>query len=320
MDTILITGGAGFLGSSLVNVLLKSGKYNVIVCDNLSRGKKVNISKWIGHSNFKFVSTDMLDLSVLQRLVEPCDIVFHLAGYAGVPLIGNDMSKDYLQDILATHNLLEAMKSTKQCKNLIYASSSTVYGETGGKPASELNSPLKPISIYGATKLACESLICGYCHMFDISCAVVRLANIIGPSGNRGVVYDFVSKLYSNPEYLDILGNGKQTKSYLYVDDCIDALISLLGRVEKMGFETFNVGSDDTITVLEIANIVIEEMSLNDVDKRFTNTFEGRGWKGDVTEIWLDCSKLKSFGWRPKYVSRDAVLLTGTQLIKRLKK
>jgi UDP-glucose 4-epimerase len=133
--------------------------------------------------------------------------------------------------------MLDMMKNSQRCKNPIFTSTSAVYDQATSIPTSEQYSPLNPISMYGATKLACESLICGYCHMFDISCAITRLANIIGPSGNHGVVYDFVTRLYANPTRLDILGNGKQTKSYLYVDDCIEALVLLLGRIKNMGWD-----------------------------------------------------------------------------------
>ena len=158
--------------------------------------------------------------------------------------------------------------------------------------------------------------------MFNIQCVVARMANIIGPTNTHGVVYDFISKLSSHPDYLDILGNGQQNKSYLYIDDCISALVLLSARMQtnfgegdnKRLFEVFNIGSDDTITVLQIAQIAIEQLSLQnqEVRKVFKNDLDGgRGWKGDVPAFWLDCSKLKGAGWRPNYSnSRDAVIQT----------
>ena len=158
--------------------------------------------------------------------------------------------------------------------------------------------------------------------MFNIQCVSARLANIIGPRNTHGVIYDFITKLSSHPDYLDILGNGQQNKSYLYIDDCISALVLLSERMQtnfdhannKSLFEVFNVGSDDTITVLQIAQIVIEQLSLQShkVRKVFKNNLDsGRGWKGDVVDFWLDCSKLKGIGWRPKYgKSTDAVVHT----------
>jgi UDP-glucose 4-epimerase len=315
MPKILITGGVGFIGSSLVNALMHLGGYHIIVLDNLSKCMIDNISNWSESSNIEFKCTDMLDLSLVQREVDTCDIVFHLAGNVIVSLPGNDTKTDYEQNLLATYNILEAMKNSQRCKNLIYASTSASYGEAKNMPTSELYSPLKPISLYGATKLACEAMICGYCHMFDISCAVARLANITGPLSRHGVLYDFIKKISSHPNFLNILGNGKQRKSYLYIDDCVNALLVLLGIVKNLTFEVFNVGSDDTITVLEIAEILVQELSLSKVNITYTDTFNGRGWKGDIKESWLDCSKLKALGWKAKYNSREAIICTIRQLL-----
>ena len=244
---------------------------------------------------------------------------------------------DFQQNVQATYSLLEAIrknqaaiqkdnknknKDRQKRKRLIFTSSSTVYGEANKMPTPETYTPLYPISLYGATKLAVEAIISGYCHMFNIQCVVARMANIIGPTNTHGVVYDFISKLSSHPDYLDILGNGQQNKSYLYIDDCISALVLLSARMQtnfgegdnKRLFEVFNIGSDDTITVLQIAQIAIEQLSLQnqEVRKVFKNDLDGgRGWKGDVPDFWLDCSKLKGAGWRPNYSnSRDAVIQT----------
>jgi UDP-glucose 4-epimerase len=349
-----------------------SKKYHVTVLDNLSRGSKENISGWLVSPNFKFVLADLLgdsDLhhenkSTLQQAVDNSDIIFHLAANPDVVVGADNTRIDFWQNVQATYNLLEAIRKSqlnldqnsttnkKKAKQLIFASSSTVYGEADKRPTSENYSPLHPISLYGAMKLAGEAIISGYCHMFGIRCVVARLANIIGARNTHGVVYDFITKLSSHPDYLDILGNGLQNKSYLHIDDCISALILLSDRMQanlessddhdyekknnehknssaenkkihhnknshqrKMpSLEVFNVGSDDTINVLQIAQIVVDKLSLtkDDVRKVFKDDFEGgRGWKGDVPEFWLDCSKLKAAGWRPKYgKSRDAVIQT----------
>jgi UDP-glucose 4-epimerase len=380
MQTVLITGGAGFIGSSLVNALMTSRNCKIIVLDNLSRGSLDNISNWVGSPNFEFVQYDMLDdsnpcneqESLLQRAVDRSDIIFHLAANPDVVIGAENTHIDFQQNVQVTYNLLEAIRKSKvnvvqknanlterKKKQLIFASSSTVYGEAIVKPTPENYSPLYPISLYGATKLAGEAIISGYSHMFDIQCKVARLANIIGPTNSHGVVHDFISKLASHPDYLDILGNGQQNKSYLHIDDCISALILLsekleedyddtnsLNKNEKMNsqltyvnssnrpteiynnnqsfhkqsrFEVFNIGSDDTITVMQIAHIVIDQLSLkrDNVRKAFKNTFEGgRGWKGDVPDFWLDCSKLKDAGWSPKYKkSKDAVIHTCSEYI-----
>ena len=220
--------------------------------------------------------------------------------------------------MLATYNVLEAMRNSKNCKKIVFTSSSTVYGEPDVIPTSEKYSPLIPISLYGATKLACEAMISGYCHMFNMLGVTVRLANIIGPTSTHGVTHDFVTKLYATPGYLEILGDGKQNKSYLYIDDCINALIHV-ATIERT-FEIFNAGSNDRINVLDIANIVINEFSLDNVILRFTGGIDGRGWKGDVKDMLLDSSKLETSGWKAKYNSSEAMTITAREIVRRLQK
>lgn len=307
MERVLITGGAGFIGSALASTLMRSKDNQVIVFDDLSTGSKENILHLYGNPNFNFVYGNTLDISALQKVVDVSDIVFHLAANPTVALGSYDTRKDFEQNIIATYNLIEAMRKSTSCKKIMFASTSTVYGEALKMPTSESYGPLKPISLYGSTKLACEAMISGYCHMFHISGIALRLANIIGPVSKKGVVYDFVSKLSSSPDYLDILGNGKQNKSYLYIDDCIEALLKIRSQMDQKIFEIFNIGSSDTVNVLDIAKIVIKEMSLGDVVLKFTDNLDGRGWKGDVREFLLDCCRLESLGWKPKMNSREAV-------------
>jgi UDP-glucose 4-epimerase len=378
----LITGGAGFIGSSLAGALLLSKKnYHVTVLDNLSRGHLKNISKWLESSRFEFVQADLFDYSnlnpsdqkasPLQKIVNDSDIIFHLAANPDVAIGTVDTHIDFQQNVQATYSLLEAIRKSQHFpdsenvigdhplkkKRVIFASSSTVYGKANKRPTPESYSPLYPISLYGSTKLACEAIISGYCHMFDIYGIVARLANIIGPRNTHGVIYDFITKLSVHPDFLDILGNGQQNKSYLYIDDCVNALILLselmqrnsesiievqhnvnkqqeiagvkssAGQIGKLNdknsdlnqYDVFNIGSDDTITVMQIAKIVIDQLSLKNenVKTEFKNCFkDGRGWKGDIPDFWLDCSKLKGIGWKPKYSSRDAVLRTCKEYIK----
>jgi UDP-glucose 4-epimerase len=380
MRRVLVTGGAGFIGSSLTKALLLSKNCHVTVLDNLSRGSQENISHWLGTPNFEFIKSDLLDYSygtneqksLLQEAVDSSDIIFHLAANPDIVIGSENTHIDFQQNVHATHNLpesisrsqvsldLSAGRNERRKKELIFASSSAIYEEADKRPTLENYSPLYPISLYGASKLACEAMISGYCHIFDIQCVIARLANIIGPTNAHGVVYDFITKLSSHPEYLDILGNGQQNKSYFYIDDCVSTLVLISEKMQsedertsshdKNGernrllayensngesnkshrdigdrqkhsqLEVYNVGSDDTSTVMEIARIVIDQLSLKnqEVRKVFKNNLGGgRRWKGDVPEFWLDCSKLKGIGWQPKYGdSNDAIIQTCKEYLK----
>jgi UDP-glucose 4-epimerase len=310
MSKLLVTGGAGFIGSHLIRALIPLKGYdNIIAYDNLSTGKIENIKDLLGHTNFRFIQSDLLDSRTLEKTVCSCDAVFHLAASSNVPLGAVNSRIDYEQNLVTTYNLLEAMRKSPSCKRMIFASTSAVYGEVNRQPISESHSRPEPISLYGATKLACESLISGYCHMYDMSSVIVRLANIIGP-GTHGVVQDFIMKLTCNPKYLEILGNGMQRKSYLYISDCIEALIKLLRIVEKKTFNIFNLGSDDNITVSKIADIIIHEFDLTEVERKFIDKYDGRGWIGDVRAFMLDSSKMKRSGWHPRFRSKEAVIVT----------
>ena len=205
-------------------------------------------------------------------------------------------------------------------KFLVFASSSTVYGDASRLPTPEDYAPLEPISVYGASKLACEALISGYAHTFKIRSLVLRYANIIGSRLRHGVIYDFIMKLRNNPDVLEILGDGTQRKSYLHISDAVNATMHLFNtfRANDKLFDVYNVGNEDWITVREIADIVSRVMGLNP-EYRFTGGVEGgRGWVGDVKYMLLDISKLKSTGWKPRLSSREAVERTAKELIAEL--
>jgi len=316
VNRILVTGGAGFIGSSLVDRLLQLENH-VTLFDNLSKYTRYRMSSWHRNPNFRMVRADMLDKFALMKVAGTCDLVFHLAANPSVQIGSTNSEIDYQQNLLTTYNLLEAMKSaTSRCKKIIFTSSSTIYGEPTVIPTPEDYSPLKPISLYGATKLASESLISGYCHLFNLSGVAARLANVIGPRSEHGVIHDFVTRLSANNNCLEVLGDGKQNKSYLYISDCINALIRV-AEIECC-FEVFNVGSEDRINVLNIAEIVIKGLCLDNVEVKYRADGEGRGWKGDVKDMLLDSSRLGAFGWKPKYSSREAVYLTVREFVKKL--
>lgn len=313
MSRILITGGAGFIGRSLVEKLLDDN-HEVVIYDHLSGGDISNVPQWMRRPNLTFIHADMLDTLRLYDAVKECEVVCHMAANPDVRTASKDTKTDFNQNIVATYKLMEAMRKSDSCKRIIFASTSTVYGEPDQTPTPETYGILKPISLYGASKLACESIISGYCYMFGMAAVVLRLANVVGPNSTHGVIYDFIMKLMKDSKSLAILGNGMQNKSYVFIDDCVSAFeISERLLVSKTGtFEVFNVGSDDQITVLDIARIIINELALPDVEIAIEGSKDGRGWPGDVTEMLLDSSKLKSHGWQVKSSSKEAVTKTAS--------
>ncbi len=291
---MLVTGGAGFIGSHLAERLAGEG-HRVRVVDNLSSGNNP-----LKHENIEFVRADLLTDN-LSNLLDGVETVFHLAANRDIRSGEKSPERDINQNILATFRLLESMRSSG-AKNIVFTSTSAVYGEARVIPTPEDYSPLQPISVYGASKLSCEALLSSYHHTFGMNAWIFRLANIIGEGSDHGVVFDFVRKLKRNPNRLEILGNGEQNKSYLDVEDTINGMLT--GFRETKGFQIFNVGSETQIKVKRIAEIVCEEM---DVAPEFAFTGGDRGWKGDVPVMLLDTSRLKSLGWEPKLDSEAAV-------------
>ncbi len=307
---ILVTGGAGFIGSHIVDRLISSGN-EVIVYDNLSSGKLEFLEHHMRNKNFKFVKEDLLNFEALKREMMDVDLVYHVAANPDVKIGARDTRIHLEQNVIATHNLLEAMR-LNDIFDMVFTSTSTVYGEAKKIPTPEDYGPLIPISLYGASKLAAESLIMAYAHTFGMNTVIYRFANIVGPRSTHGVIYDFIMKLKNNPRELEILGDGTQKKSYLYIEDCVDAIIYGYEH-RKEDVEIFNIGSEDWIDVKKIADIVVEEMGLENVKYRFTGG--KRGWKGDVPKMLLSIEKIKSYGWKPKYSSEESVRLTARHLI-----
>ena len=314
---VLVTGGAGFIGSHLVDALMVRG-FHVKVVDNLSSGNLKNVEGWIGDSRFELVQGDLKDLDVACGSVGDVDVVFHLAANPDVRLGEVDPSVHFRENLLVTFNVLEAMRRSERARRIVFASTSTVYGEPKVFPTPEDYGPLLPISVYGAAKLGCEALIASYCHTFDLQGIILRFANIVGSRSNHGVVIDFIRKLKENPAELEILGDGTQSKSYLHVKDLVDAFFVVLNRFGEGEFvEIYNVGSLDQIDVVRVAEVVCEEMGLRDVAFRFTGGVDGgRGWRGDVKMMLLSTDKLVNLGWRPKLNSEEAVRLSCRELLK----
>ena len=312
---ILVTGGAGFIGSHLVDRLMEDG-HEVRVLDDLSAGSLENLKGWIDHERFEFMQGDLRRRDVCEKAVKEVDVVFHLAANPEVRIGAQSPELLYETNVLITYNLLEAIRK-EDIKALAFTSSSTVYGEAKEIPTPEDYGPLEPISVYGGAKLAAEALIAGYAHTFDIKAVVFRLANIIGKRSNHGVIYDFINKLKANPDRLEILGDGTQRKSYLHVSDTVEAMLYLFKEFlkEDKVYDAYNIGSEDWITVTEIAEIVSREMGLNP-EFYFTGGVDGgRGWKGDVKIMLLSIEKAKAKGWKPKMNSKEAVEKTVRELL-----
>jgi len=296
-----ITGGAGFIGSHLVDRLTNRGA--VTVYDNLSTGKKEFIQQHLGSGNFHFIEADLLDLDALNKAIANHDVVFHLAANPDVRAGLTNTRLDLEQGTLTTYNLLEAMRLNEIGK-IVFASSSTVYGEAGIKPVSEDYGPLLPISLYGAGKLACEGLISAFCHLFDMQAWIFRFANVVGARASHGVIFDFINKLKQNPEELEILGDGTQEKPYLYIDDCIDGILFGFEHSQER-VNVLNLGSDSSTNVAAIANMLVEAMGLSNV--KFSYTGGNRGWRGDIPQVRFDITKIRNLGWKPRYSSDEAV-------------
>jgi len=273
----------------------------------LSSGKLENIKAWLVNSDFTFKHGDLLTPKGLANMITDFGVVFHLAANPEVRMSYVAPNVNFDQNVGATHRLLEEVRKAGNVENFVFTSSSTVYGEAIKIPTPEDYTPLRPISIHGACKLACEVLATAYAETYGLKLLICRLANIVGSRSSHGVLHNFITKLKVNPIELEILGDGTQKKSYLHVSDCIKAMLVSLEESHK-NVETFNVGSEDQVNVKTIAEIVIEEMGLKNVTKRFTGGVEGgRGWKGDVKNMLLDVSNLRRLGWKPNYNSTEAL-------------
>jgi len=311
--TILITGGAGFIGSHLVDNFIERGE-KVRVFDNQSTGTASNLERWLENPNYEFIEDDLLNLDSVKKALDDCSVVYHLAANPEVRSSKAHPHDHFKQNIEATFNLLEAIRIDGSIEKVVFTSTSTVYGDATILPTPEDYVPLRPISHYGSSKLASEVLINSYASMYGIQSIIYRMANIVGPRSNHGVTYDFVEKLKKNPRELEVLGDGSQSKSYLYVEDCVEGIILGAEKSDER-VEILNIGSRDRVNVLEIANIVIEEMGLSDVEIKLMGGVDGgRGWKGDVKFMQLDVSKLRSLDWEPKFNSAQAVRITARAL------
>jgi UDP-glucose 4-epimerase len=306
-----VTGGAGFIGKHLVERLVNE-ENEVTVYDNLVSGKKEHIAHHIGKSNFNFIKADMLDFATLKESMEGHEIVWHLGANTDIPGGTNNTELDLNNCIVATRNVLEAMRQDKINK-ILFASSSTVYGDMPQVALAESMGPLLPISLYGAGKLACEGLISAYSHLFGIQAWIFRFGNVMGGYMGHGVLYDFIHKLRDNPKQLEILGDGNQEKNYFLVEDCIDGMFWAF-RNSKNQYDVYNLGCSSSIKVRDIAKIVTEEMGLKDVLFKYRGGT--RGWPGDAPCVRYNVDKMKKMGWVASHTSTDVIRIATQRLMK----
>ncbi len=295
-----ITGGAGFIGSNLAAHLLSAG-HNVIIYDNFSTGKREFLD-----ARAKVIDGDILDAKKISEAMVGCDVVFHLAARSVVygPADPNIFIE---QNVLGTESVLSAMHIAG-VKKIVFTSSQAIYGNQTGLASEE--SLAQPISYYGASKFSAEAVIRAYCHATNMQTWILRLANITGNGQTHGVVSDFIKKLKENKNSLQILGDGTQRKSYLLASECCDAILFALENANEK-INLFNVGSEETIAVKQIAEIVAEEMKLR---PEFILEAKKEGWPGDQTQITLDTKKINALGWHNRYSQEETIKIATRQI------
>jgi len=300
----IVTGCAGFIGSTLVDRLLAEGN-SVVGIDNFSTGQFRFLEHAASNPKFKLFQIDLLDLVSLKNAFADGDVVFHLAANADVRFGTEHPRRDLEQNTIATYNVLEAMR-TNGIKKIAFSSTGSVYGEAKVLPTPEDGPFPIQTSLYGASKSACEGLISAYCEGFSFQSWIFRFVSILGERYTHGHIYDFYQKLQANPSHLSVLGNGRQRKSYIYVQDCINAILLAMDRsFEKVNI--FNLGVNGYCEVNDSINWICQEL---DLKPRLEYTGGDRGWIGDNPFIYLDTRKIQALGWEPKVSIKEGVIKT----------
>ncbi|HTW44203.1 MAG TPA: NAD-dependent epimerase/dehydratase family protein [Acidobacteriaceae bacterium] len=303
--SVCIVGGAGFIGSHFTDALMDSpATQRVTLFDNFSSGREQHYERHMYDARLRVARGDASDLRALCDAVAGHDVVIHLASNPDIARAATEPEIDFYQGTLLTNNVLEAMRRTG-VRRLLYASGSGVYGERGETMLREDSGPLTPISTYGASKLAGEAMIASYCAMFGFTACVFRFANVVGARQTHGVGFDFLLRLGNDPARLRILGDGRQSKSYVHVTDVVAAALLASAQVSD-GFHVWNVATDDAVTVTEIAEMAAEALGIHPLPV-WEYTGGDRGWKGDVPVVRLDAGRMGALGWRARFNSREAV-------------
>ena len=307
---VLVTGASGFIGSNLVDRLLADG-HDVLGVDNFSTGQRRFLSLAIQNPRFKLLERDLTDPTALDRELTKTDWVFHLAANADVRDGLSHPRRDLEQNTVVTSNVLEAMRKAG-VKRIAFASTGSIYGDAEVIPTSEKCPFPIQTSLYGASKLAAEGLISAYSEGYGFEARIFRFVSILGEHYTHGHVFDFTKQLLKDPTQLKVLGNGKQRKSYLYVGDCIDAMLTTINNSDLNRIEVFNLGVDDFVEVDQSIAVICETMKVN---PKMTYTGGDRGWVGDSPYIFLDCTKVRSLGWKPQKSICDGIKLTVKYLL-----
>lgn len=308
---ILVTGGAGFIGSHLVETFLNEGK-KVTILDNLSNSNDMWLEQIKNHENLKILIGDVKNIKDVIGAMSGIEQVWHLAGNANIPIGYENTFIDLESAVIGTRNVLEAMKEA-DIKELIFTSSGSVYGNLAQNKVSESSGPLYPLSMYAAGKIAAEAFISAFCNLFKIKAWIFRFGNVLGGRMSRGVIRDFITKLSDNPEELVILGDGKQSKSYFLIEDCIEGMRYVIENASDENFaEIFNLGNAVNTSVIKIADIISNNMGLKNVSYKTTNR---EPWPGDQPVVNLDVTKVKNMGWCAKHDSDQAVSEASKRMI-----
>jgi len=307
--TALVTGGAGFIGSHLVDRLLEAG-YRVVCVDNFVLGRREHLQKAAEHADFLLEELDLLDLPGLDRLFssETPDIVFHLAANSDIREGTKSTDRDLQLTFMTTYNVLECMRR-HGIRRLFFTSTPAIFGEHD--EALHEHTSVRPESLYGASKLSAEAFIMAFSGLYDMQAWICRLSNIVGERSTHGIILDLLEKLTSNTSELEVLGDGTQTKPYMYFHEIVEAFMFIIAHSDDR-LNIFNIGPRDTTTVAEIAEIVLE---LAGDGQRIAYTGGDRGWKGDVPLYSYQPSKLEALGWPPPMTSTQAVRTAVTRII-----
>ncbi|MBN1419197.1 MAG: NAD-dependent epimerase/dehydratase family protein [Planctomycetes bacterium] len=296
----LVTGGAGFVGSNLVRELLARGA-DVTVFDNLLLGRRAFVAPLEG-PRCRFILGDLEDRAATRAAVRGHDIVFHLAANSDIGEGTRRPDTDLRLGTLATYNLLDAMRE-EGVRRIVFSSSSTIYGQPKRIPTAEDDGPCLPISLYGASKLACEGLISAHVHLYGFRAWIFRFANVIGRNATHGAVLDFCARLREDPRRLTVLGDGRQAKPYLHVDECVGGILFGVERASEL-VNVFNLGPEGATSVAALARMVLDATGRAEAEIVYSGG--ERGWPGDVPQVRLDPSRLAATGWRPRLASDDA--------------